>query len=156
MAGRGPAAKRPSEKVRRHAEQRTELGGADRPEQPKLPKSWGLLDDETGKMKAVTFLAGTREWWEAWVSSPMARAFLATDWHALRRIAILIDRFHRTPTTALAAEIRLQEAKLGATIDDRLRLRMDVTFADVADGDPVPGAANDLDRRRAERAKRLA
>jgi hypothetical protein len=39
-------------------------------------------------------------------------------------LAPLVEQYHEEPKTALLAEIRLNEERLGATVADRQRLRM--------------------------------
>ena len=46
-------------------------------------------------------------------------------------LAPLVARYFATPTVRRAAELRLQESLLGATLVDRLRLKLDVTSAEV-------------------------
>jgi hypothetical protein len=54
--------------------------------------------------------------------SPQAGLFLETDWLVMERLADLYDAFFGG-ATAVASEIRLCEAKLGFTPEDRQRLR---------------------------------
>lgn len=70
------------------------------------------------------WLVEVREWWETWRRSPQASQFVDTDWRTLRRAAFLLDLFYREPSASLAAEVRQIESKLGATVDDRMRLRL--------------------------------
>ena len=84
--------------------------------------------------------AATRDWFEVWRRSPQASQFVETDWSALRRCALLLEVFFADPSAALAAEIRQIEAKLGATVDDRMRLRLRVhsrpAVAESAEAEP--------------------
>jgi hypothetical protein len=80
---------------------------------PGLPKAPG----------GQRWLAATRDWWQTWRESPQAALFEETDWLALRLLAPLVDSYFREPTPAKLAEIRQGHAKLGATPEDRLRLR---------------------------------
>lgn len=68
------------------------------------------------------FTAATRRRWRMWATSPQAALFLETDWLTLERLAKLWDAFERGDM-GVASEIRLTESKLGATTEDRLRLR---------------------------------
>ncbi len=68
----------------------------------------------------------TRHWYSVWASSPQAVRFLATDWQRLAMLAPVVDRFWRTHDKTLLAEIRLNEASLGATITDRQRLHWEI------------------------------
>lgn len=108
----GPAPKDPSKRARTNA--------------PTFPTA--ELDPAAAPTKArplpgaTKFTAATRRRWRAWATSPQASLFLETDWLVLERLAHLWDAFERGDL-GVAAEIRLTEAKLGATGEDRLRLR---------------------------------
>ncbi len=131
-----------------------------------LPKSWRTtiivyVENDDGakepveKTKHVTYLAETRTWYENFATSPMATKFTKVDWDRLRQvIAPLRDQYHRKPSTKLAAEVRLQETLLGATLVDRQKNHMRVGRGPLNDGQPVvPAGVADID---AERRKRLA
>jgi hypothetical protein len=72
-------------------------------------------------------LPATRAWYDTWARSPQASQFMATDWQRLHLLAMLVEDIFRTDDPKLRkellGELRLQEAKLGATPEDRLRLR---------------------------------
>lgn len=68
----------------------------------------------------------TRDWWDDWAGSAQAKQFTVTDWRRLKMLALIVDLYHLNPSKDLLAEIRLNEAKLGATPEDRLRLRWKV------------------------------
>jgi hypothetical protein len=70
--------------------------------------------------------AETRRWWQAWRNSAQAQDFADTDWDFLLETAVLHAEFW-LGDRKLAAEIRLRVAKLGATPEDRARLRIDVS-----------------------------
>jgi hypothetical protein len=118
MAGRGPAPKPANKRARRNREEPetrlTKQKSAAKAKTPALPGSKG-------------FLAATRAWYATWASSPQASQFIETDWLRLHMTARLVDLFYRSefPSEAkqLMSEIRLNEAKLGGTPEDRLRLR---------------------------------
>jgi hypothetical protein len=82
-----------------------------------------------GKVKAPVlprarkYLPATRAWYTTWSRSPQASQFTTTDWLRLHMLAELVDAYFREPSARVLAEIRLNEAKLGATAEDRLRLR---------------------------------
>ncbi len=78
----------------------------------------------------------TRQWWNVWRTSPQAKEFLGTDWNVLARCALLVERQILSPSGAIAAEIRLVEASLGATIADRQRLRLAIERD--PEGEPAP------------------
>jgi hypothetical protein len=64
-------------------------------------------------------------------------------------LAPLVDEYFRAPTKELLAEIRLNEAKLGATPEDRQRLRWKIDPpAGEELGDAKPSARTREDPRR--------
>ncbi|MFF2954323.1 hypothetical protein ACFVVU_23635 [Kitasatospora sp. NPDC057965] len=76
----------------------------------------------------------TLGWYETWRHSPQAATFLATDWQRLHMLAQLVEAFWEKPTKELLSEVRLNEAALGGTAADRLRLRWSLGSAEVGDG----------------------
>lgn len=88
----------------------------------------GPEDEIPAKLKklrnASTYSAYTQEWWGVWVNSPQSDLFFATDWMVLQRLAMLVESFVKKPGHYVAAEIRQNESLLGATVLDRMRLRM--------------------------------
>lgn len=113
---RGPTPK-PDEKRQRRNEPTfatTELQAGAKVDAPALPNR-------------TKFLSRTRSWYETWCASPQAAQFLGTDWERLQMLAYVVDDFFRASDAGqrqkLLAEIRSQEAKLGGTPEDRLRLR---------------------------------
>lgn len=118
MAGRGPSPKATEQRRRRNrAPEGVDLpadGGGARP--LALPRSYG---DDEGR---VDYLAGTREWFDAFCASPEASQFTAMDLRYLRDVvAPLYDRFLRRSSKDLAAELRLQLSQFGATPDAKKR-----------------------------------
>ncbi len=131
MAGRGPAPKDPSQRLRRNAPPTPLRVYEGEPvEQPPLPPLY--LPDDDGKMRRTRWPAATRRWWETWGKEPMAADFRPTDWDFLIDTALLHAAFWHGDTK-LAPEIRLRVAKLGATAEDRARLRITYANADEAD-----------------------
>jgi hypothetical protein len=65
----------------------------------------------------------TIAWWQTWRRSPQAQAFAETDWDVLAETALLHTRMWNGEVS-IAPELRLRVAKFGATVEDRLRLRM--------------------------------
>jgi len=110
VTGRGFPPGDPEKRARPNSAQAiTDLPAARAPVRPpRLPASYG---------KAV------RAWWRTWLGSPQAAMFAATDWQRLLMLAPLVEEYAAAPTTGLLAEIRLNEAKFGATPEDRQRLR---------------------------------
>jgi hypothetical protein len=70
----------------------------------------------------------TKAWWGRVWASPMAPEYIESDIDALYVLASLRDEFWRTGGTdgKLAAEVRLQEARFGATPLDRRRLEWEM------------------------------
>jgi len=67
----------------------------------------------------------TLEWWQTWRTSAQAQMMTPTDWDSLAETAILHTGLWNGDTKA-ASELRLRVAKFGATMEDRLRLRISV------------------------------
>lgn len=111
--GTGPLPKDSSQRRRRNADTvTTTVLPADGPEgeTPVLP---GGHDYDTR----------TLVWYETWRSSPQAAAFLPTDWQRLHMLAVLVEQYWQEPKKELLSEIRLNEASLGGTAADRIRMR---------------------------------
>lgn len=118
MAGRGPAPKDPEKRKRRNKPSEgltLPADGHDGSGAPRFPASYRLGGDLVKPLKS------TREWWETWIHSPQAAEFSATDWRRLVTLVPLVDQYHRGDLK-LAAELRLQEERLGGTPLDRKRL----------------------------------
>lgn len=91
--------------------------------------------------------APTRRWWDTWKSSPQAALFLSTDWQRLLLLVPMVEAYFGGDLSRLA-EIRLNEAKLGATPEDRLRLRWRLREADKDAERAEPKAKTPARRRR--------
>nr|BFD90702.1 hypothetical protein KitaXyl93_20620 [Kitasatospora sp. Xyl93] len=76
----------------------------------------------------------TLSWYDTWKRSPQAATFLPTDWQRLHMLAQLVEAFWEEPKKELLAEIRLNEAALGGTAADRMRLRWSLGSAEVGKG----------------------
>jgi hypothetical protein len=111
MAGRGPAPKENA--VRRNAVDLSHLEG-DEDVPDKLMKLF----------KRDGYSVATQRWWDTWVESDQAKSFKATDWQRLQMLAPLVEAYYRRPGHNALAEIRQNESLLGATVTDRMRLRM--------------------------------
>jgi hypothetical protein len=68
------------------------------------------------------YLGATVRWWETWAGSEQSKHFISTDWSRLLMLLEIVDLFYREPSKELLGEIRLNEAKLGGTPEDRARL----------------------------------
>lgn len=101
----------------------------------------------------------TIEWYERWRVSAQAQRFTPTDWDELFLAAILYDQVIGTDKgrTLAMAELRQRVAKLGATEEDRARLRYTI----VSDASQLPqsnsrtpiAAVADISRRRRPTSK---
>jgi hypothetical protein len=67
----------------------------------------------------------TREWLDSWTKTPSAQVFTSTDWNHIRMLVPLVDRYFKTNSHHLLAEIRMNESLLGATIKDRKEILVD-------------------------------
>jgi hypothetical protein len=74
----------------------------------------------------------TVAWWKDTWTSPMAPEYDDSDKHGLFMLAVLVDQYWVQPTTALAAEIRLQRQCFGLTPIDRRRLQWEIDRGDQA------------------------
>ena len=122
MAGRGPAPKPASERVRRNLDAIPTVAvfaGDD------LERGFDLPDLEPDELGARRWPAMTRRWWDRWRKSPQAQTFTETDWDFLLETA-LIHRAFILGDLKQAAELRLRVSKFGATPEDRMRLRLQI------------------------------
>jgi len=88
----------------------------------------------------------TEAWWDGIWSSPMAPEFDPSDLHGLYLLARLVDAFWYEPSTALAAEIRLQRQCFGLSPIDRRRLQWEIDRGEEAE-------RNTTQRRNASKPK---
>lgn len=138
MAGNGPAPKDRDKRQRRNATPPSTAMSAPKAEAPTLDREkWS---DET--------LA----WWDTWVDSPQATQFTATDWQRLTMLLHLVEDFFTDPDRQLLGEIRLNEAKLGATPEDRQRLRWEIS---AEDPDAKPSTRKSSRKKKDPRAAHL-
>lgn len=99
------------------------------PEEKDITKQRKQLSNEYDLQKnypEYEFLSSTIRWYKRWLSSDNILYFTTTDWNRLMLLALLIDRYHKKPSAALMAEIRLNEGLLGATIEDRERIGLNI------------------------------
>lgn len=123
MAGRGFAPKDPDKQAghRTKAEQeQTVLPPVDGTPGPELPASYSFAGED------VPYTDLTREWYDDWRNSPQVSQFTRNAWRRLLMLAPLVDQYHRHPTKEVMAELRQNEAKLGATPEDMQRLHWKV------------------------------
>ena len=102
----------------------------------------GLLDDDEPAIVALV-----SNWWDTWRRSPLAEAFLETDWSRLTMLAPLVAVYYRRPHHMVLAEIRQSESLLGATHVDRLKARIKVEREPEVKELPAGVAALDQYRR---------
>jgi hypothetical protein len=122
MVGRGPAPKENA--VRRNTVDLSHLEG-DEDVPDKLRKLF----------KRDSYSVATCRWWDTWVESDQAESFKATDWQRLQMLAPLVEAYFRRPGHNALAEIRQNESLLGATVTDRMRLRMNRKDSEKAGSD---------------------
>lgn len=134
MAGRGPAPKDPATRRRRNlTPPPTILVAAAAPAEDESPILRGPALPGNVPWHEQTLL-----WWDTWRTAPQAQAMTTTDWDFLLDTAVLHDMFW-SGQVKVAAELRLRVAKFGATPEDRMRLRMQVTAP--PEGVPEPAKA---------------
>lgn len=82
----------------------------------------------------------TRAWWKDVWSSPMAPEYDDSDFHAIQRLAMLVDVYYSASIEGdvsvmlkLAAEIRMQEQRFGLTPIDRRRLQWTIDQGEAAE-----------------------
>ena len=76
----------------------------------------------------------TRQWWQMWGESEIAKTFTAADWFFLLDTAKIHNSMWNGNFYA-AGELRQRVAKFGATPEDRARLRIFFANADKNDAD---------------------
>lgn len=88
------------------------------------------------------------KWWNTWRRSPLAGAWLETDWSRLAMLVPLVASYYAKPHYTKLAEIRQNESLLGATHVDRLKARIKVELEDGPTDVPAGVAAIDDYRKR--------
>jgi hypothetical protein len=134
MAGKGRPAELDSARTRRRGGVRSLGGGGHSAAPPPLGSGYSER---------------TRAWYATWAKSEQASEFSPTDWQRLHMLAPLVELYFTSPSKDLMAEIRQNESKLGATAEDRLRLRWRIG-GDAPDDRTEPAAGS-----RARRDPRL-
>lgn len=150
MAGRGPAPKAPEDRVRRNADTvpTTEVVADGALHGPSLPARPLFIIGHGEDAEAIReWPDETLAWWDTWRRSPQAAAFSDTDWSFLIDTARLHGEFWYGETRH-AAELRLRVAKFGATLEDRLRLRLSVTTPEPSPARSKPGDDEVAQKRR--------
>lgn len=140
MAGHGPAPKathqRERDTKRRITDRAITVSRTGPVEIPTLEAATGRSD----------WSVQARTYWQTWTEAPQADAFEATDWQRLAMLVPLVEDYWTLGADkGLLAEIRLNEERLGATIADRMRLRMKIEAAGLASVSslPAPGESDE-------------
>lgn len=152
MAGKGPSPKDAS-KLAGHGAGKARAAGmtvyvAEPASQPPLPEFDVQITVE-GETVSQSFVwpEATRRWWETWGAEPLAQDFTATDWDFLLDTALIHAKVWGAGDLKLLAELRLRVAKMGATGEDRARLRITYAAADEADEKWTKPASSSRSRR---------
>lgn len=116
MPGRGPAPKDPATRVRRNKTETTSVESDNRTRGPALPDD--VMDEPWHPQ--------TKRWWLTWRKSPQAKTWLPTDWNYLLDTALMHHAMWSKGRWDFASEVRIREAKFGATPADRRSLGMTV------------------------------
>jgi hypothetical protein len=131
MAGHGPAPKDPATRRRRNVvPPPTVIEADDELRGPDLPIDV-LPNHEQWHQR-------TRDWWRTWRTSAQAQTFTATDWDFLLDTALMHHTMWSQGRWEFASELRLRAAKFGATPEDRMRLRLQVTAPASKAEEPKP------------------
>jgi hypothetical protein len=151
MPGRGPAPAE-SHTRSRNDKQTTQLVSDGKKRGPNLPQL-----RLNGKL--VPWHPQTKKWWASWRTSPQAlRMMTAPDWEYLLVTARVHHEFWSSGRWELAAELRLREAKFGATPEDRSRLRVEIGtgLPNATPGSTVAASAGNVTSIDADRRKRVS
>ena len=97
----------------------------------------------------------TREWWDMWRKHELAPVMEPSDWEFLEDTALLHHgvwnggRVSIAQQTNALAEIRQRVAKFGATLEDRLKLRIRFADTQIAENraSNMPQVQNKVDYR---------
>ena len=149
MAGRGPAPKDPAKRARTNSDPHGLRVYTTGPvAQPELP-AFDVQVEDGGELISQAFVwpEATRRWWATWGAEPMAQDFTATDWDFLLDTALLHAKVWGAGDLKLLSELRLRVAKMGATTEDRARLRIAYAAADEADEKRTRPKGSARDRR---------
>ncbi len=119
MAGRGPAPKDPSRRVRRGSSYEQTVIGFKPAEQPALPEGFPWPDE-------------TVAWWSMLRSEPIAALLTAADWEFLLQTALLHADYW-SGNLERASELRIRLKDFGITLTGRASLRLQFAEADDAD-----------------------
>jgi hypothetical protein len=79
----------------------------------------------------------TVQWWETWRVSAQAMKMVDTDWQELLATAILHHEMWAHGRTGAASELRQRVSRFGATVSDRVTLRMNLIQPGDTDDDGI-------------------
>jgi hypothetical protein len=130
----GPLPKNPTVRARKNRVAGSSTLPAETGKKLKTPPLPKLGPDADGQEHVWHPL--TRAWWREVWASPLVGEFIRVDLFGLYRLALLVDRYWREATPALACEIRLQGQCYGLTPLDRRRLQWEVKAGE--EGKPKP------------------
>lgn len=163
MAGMGPAPKGKRSRDRDNPTREIvksdgKIGGFPLPDDvlPLISEKDRDPDMWEGELEREQWHPATVRWWQNWRESPQAAKMLtAPDWDYLLDTALLHHQMWVSggKNSERAAEIRLRVATFGATVADRLRLRLEI---EVPEEYPVGNAGNSNVTSIENRRKRLA
>lgn len=74
----------------------------------------------------------TRDWWDALRDYPLSAEWSDVEWLYHLDTAVMHGKYWVTGSAVFASELRLRLAKIGATAEDRARLRVAFAQADAA------------------------
>lgn len=162
MAGNGPTPNETRSRARDNVTREIiksdgRLGGFPLPADvlPLIPEKDRDPDYWDGEPQREEWHPQTVRWWQNWRESPQAAKMLtAPDWDYLLDTALLHHQMWVSggKNSERAAEIRLRVATFGATVADRLRLRLEV---EVPEEYPVGNAGSSNVTNLEDRRKRL-
>lgn len=144
MAGRGPAPKPADRRVGAKAKETITVLPFVKGTQPPLPKAMPntvVYNPRTGEHEprpGKPWPAMTKAWWRRWGASSLTDDFADTDWSELLDTAILHGRLWAFGDVGVMPELRVRVAKVGATKEDRARLRIAYAHADQAEAKNAP------------------
>jgi hypothetical protein len=107
--------------------------------QPPLPVLY--VPGKGGKRVRFAWPAATRRWWANWAAEPMAERFRPTDWDFLLDTALIHARVWGAGDLSMMNELRLRVGKMGATAEDRARLRVTYASPEQDDDEPAPSSS---------------
>lgn len=145
----GPAPKDPSKRVRRNKDTvASTVLRFEESEQPELP-DFTVESEVDGELVSRPFVWPelTRQWWSDLGETPQAEHLGSTDWAFLLDTALLHAAVWGRGEMKYLPELRLRVAKIGATPEDRARLRMQFAQADEADSKRRPAGESARARR---------